>query len=61
MWEFYLAASEMDFRHLGTMVFQIQMARQIDAVPFTRGYIEETERRLKQAEAAHARTPAAAK
>ena len=61
MWEFYLAASEMDFRHLGTMVFQIQMARQIDAVPFTRGYIEEAERRLKQAEAALEGTPAAAK
>ena len=52
MWEFYLAASEMDFRHLGTMVFQIQMARQIDAVPFTRGYIEDAERSLRLAEAA---------
>ena len=50
MWEFYLAASEMDFRHLGTMVFQIQMARQIDAVPFTRGYIDDAERHLLRAE-----------
>jgi cyclopropane-fatty-acyl-phospholipid synthase len=52
MWEFYLAASEMEFRHLGTMVFQIQMTREIGAVPFTRGYIEDAERSLKQAEAA---------
>jgi cyclopropane-fatty-acyl-phospholipid synthase len=51
MWEFYLAASEMDFRHLGTMVFQIQLARQIDAVPFTRGYIEDAERHLQKADA----------
>ncbi len=51
MWEFYLAASEMDFRHLGTMVFQIQLARHIDAVPFTRGYIEDAERQLQRAEA----------
>ncbi|HEX9462383.1 MAG TPA: cyclopropane-fatty-acyl-phospholipid synthase family protein [Alphaproteobacteria bacterium] len=50
MWEFYLAACEMDFRHLGTMVFQIQIARQIDAVPVTRGYIEDAEAALRRAE-----------
>lgn len=43
MWEFYLAGSEMGFRHHGLMVFQIQMARRIDAVPMTRDYIHEWE------------------
>ncbi len=39
MWEFYLAASEMAFRHQGMMVFQIQLAKRVDAVPITRDYI----------------------
>ncbi|MCP8940895.1 cyclopropane-fatty-acyl-phospholipid synthase family protein [Alsobacter sp. SYSU M60028] len=46
MWEFYLAACEATFRHAGHMVFQIQMARRIDAVPLTRDYIGEAEKRL---------------
>jgi cyclopropane-fatty-acyl-phospholipid synthase len=50
MWEFYLAASEMSFRHQGMMVFQIQLARQQDAVPLTRDYIPEAEERLRVAE-----------
>ncbi|SDH33501.1 SAM-dependent methyltransferase [Roseospirillum parvum] len=45
MWEFYLAGSEMAFRHGGMVVFQIQMARRQDAVPLVRDYITETERR----------------
>jgi cyclopropane-fatty-acyl-phospholipid synthase len=52
MWEFYLAASEMSFRHRGMVVFQIQLARRIDAVPLTRDYIGQAEARLKRAEAA---------
>ena len=36
---FYLAASEMSFRHDGLMVFQLQLARSVDAVPLTRDYI----------------------
>ncbi|MFN3669607.1 MAG: class I SAM-dependent methyltransferase [Brevundimonas sp.] len=44
MWEFYLAASEMSFRHHGHMVFQIQLAKRVDTVPLTRDYITETER-----------------
>ena len=60
LWEFYLAASEMDFRHLGTMVFQIQLARAIDAVPFTRGYIDDAERHLQMTEARLAPVPAPA-
>jgi cyclopropane-fatty-acyl-phospholipid synthase len=39
MWEFYLVSAEMDFRYLSTMVFQIQLARDIDAVPLTRDYM----------------------
>jgi cyclopropane-fatty-acyl-phospholipid synthase len=50
MWEFYLAASEMAFRHQGLMVFQIQLAKQIDTVPITRGYIEAEEERLRERE-----------
>jgi cyclopropane-fatty-acyl-phospholipid synthase len=39
MWEFYLAVSEVSFRHLATTVFQIQLAKRQDAVPITRDYI----------------------
>jgi cyclopropane-fatty-acyl-phospholipid synthase len=46
MWEFYLAASEVGFRYAGHMVFQLQLARKIDAVPLTRDYIGEGERDL---------------
>ncbi len=43
MWEFYLAGSEMAFRHQGHMVFQMQLTRQIDSVPLTRDYIGDWE------------------
>ena len=39
MWEFYLAASEVGFRDLGHMVFQIQLSKRQDAVPLTRAYL----------------------
>ena len=39
MWEFYLAGSEVAFRREGHMVFQIQLAKRVDAVPRTRDYI----------------------
>jgi len=45
MWEFYLAASEMSFRYGGLMVFQIQLSNDLDAVPVTRDYMYEAERR----------------
>jgi cyclopropane-fatty-acyl-phospholipid synthase len=45
MWEFYLAGSEATFRYGGHVVFQIQFAKAIDAVPITRDYIEEFEAR----------------
>ena len=43
MWEFYLAGAEMDFRYLNAAVFQLQMAKRIDAVPLTRDYITDWE------------------
>ena len=39
MWEFYLAISEVGFRHRGCMVFQIQLAKQVGAAPITRDYM----------------------
>ncbi|HWB49683.1 MAG TPA: cyclopropane-fatty-acyl-phospholipid synthase family protein [Stellaceae bacterium] len=39
MWEFYLAGCEAGFRHSGLVVFQIQLAKRIDAVPITRDYL----------------------
>jgi cyclopropane-fatty-acyl-phospholipid synthase len=44
MWEFYLAGSEMHFRYLMGMVFQLQLAKSIDAVPITRNYMFDWER-----------------
>ncbi len=44
MWEFYLAGCEMSFRYWNQIVFQIQLAKQIDTVPLTRDYIYEWER-----------------
>ncbi|MCB1408121.1 MAG: class I SAM-dependent methyltransferase [Rhodobacter sp.] len=39
MWKFYLVASEQTFRHAGQCVFQLQLARQQEAVPLTRDYL----------------------
>jgi cyclopropane-fatty-acyl-phospholipid synthase len=41
MWECFLAASEMYFRHMGRMVFHIQLSRRVDSVPITRNYLFE--------------------
>jgi cyclopropane-fatty-acyl-phospholipid synthase len=49
MWDYYLASSEISFRHLGHMNFQIQMAKRVDAVPVTRDYIYESEAALRSA------------
>lgn len=46
MWEYYLAGSEVGFRHQNLMVFQIQLAKRVDALPITRDYMLDTERRL---------------
>lgn len=46
MWEFYLAMSEVAFRRGGFVVFQIQLAKQQDAVPLTRSYLAEAETQM---------------
>ena len=39
MWEFYLASSEVAFREVGHMVFQLQLTKRPDAAPLTRDYL----------------------
>jgi cyclopropane-fatty-acyl-phospholipid synthase len=53
MWEFYLAGCEAAFRYSGVMVFQIQLAKSLDAVPLTRGYIAGREAQLRAKETHH--------
>ncbi|SDY91790.1 SAM-dependent methyltransferase [Citreimonas salinaria] len=50
MWEFYLVLSEIGFRQRTNIVFQMQLARRIDAVPTTRDYMTDAERRLEKAD-----------
>jgi cyclopropane-fatty-acyl-phospholipid synthase len=52
MWELYLAGSEAAFRYEGLVVFQLQLAKRLDAVPLTRDYIARTEAALGRREAA---------
>ncbi len=40
MWEYYLACSEISFRYLGNVIFQIQLAKGQETVPLTRDYID---------------------
>jgi cyclopropane-fatty-acyl-phospholipid synthase len=56
MWEFYLAASEIGFRYENLMVFQLQLTRDLRALPLTRDYIGEAERDLAHRDVV--RTPA---
>jgi len=44
MWEFYLACSEMTFRYDHLVVFQIQLAKRVDALPVVRDYMMDAER-----------------
>ncbi|WP_337875517.1 cyclopropane-fatty-acyl-phospholipid synthase family protein [Elioraea sp.] len=43
MWEFYLVACELAFRHQSHFVWQAQLAHRQDVVPLTRDYIAEAE------------------
>jgi cyclopropane-fatty-acyl-phospholipid synthase len=52
MWQFYLAACEVGFRYQNVAVFQIQLAKRIDAAPLTRDYLYGLERRLENAASA---------
>ena len=47
MWEFYLAGAEMGFRHDGLAVFQVQLAKRLDALPMIRDYMLESERTMR--------------
>ncbi len=49
MWEFYLVAVEMLFRHGSGMVFQMQLSKQRDAMPLTRDYMYEAEAAFQKA------------
>lgn len=51
MWEFYLAGSEAAFRYQDLVVFQVQLVRRIDALPTTRDYMLDGERRMLQRDA----------
>ncbi|WP_426010073.1 class I SAM-dependent methyltransferase [Caulobacter sp. DWR2-3-1b2] len=44
LWEFYLCGAELGFRYGGHMVFQIQVAKKVGALPMTRDYMFEGER-----------------
>ena len=46
MWEMYLASSETGFRYQNLMVFQIQLAKSLNALPITRDYMFDREREL---------------
>ena len=46
MWIFYLAGSCVSFRYGGMVNYQLQFARRRDALPITRDYISDEERRL---------------
>ena len=47
MLEFYLAGAEMAFRHDGQVVFQVQLAKKVGALPLTRDYMLEDERTMR--------------
>ena len=53
MWEFYLAGAEMAFRREGQVVFQLQLAKRVDALPMTRDYMLESERTMRFAGTEH--------
>jgi cyclopropane-fatty-acyl-phospholipid synthase len=48
MWEFYLAISELAFRYRGHFVFQLQLAKRIDAAPITRDYMARNDPRVAE-------------
>ncbi len=49
MWQFYLAGCEVGFRYQDIAVFQIQLAKRIDAVPLTRDYLYAPQKRPERA------------
>ena len=51
MWEFYLAGSEMAFRHRDLHVAQLEIVRHYGRLPLVRGFVEEEMARLRSVEA----------
>ncbi len=49
MFEAYMSGSEAAFRRLGVFVWQMQLTREVDAVPLTRDYMAETRAGVLQA------------
>jgi cyclopropane-fatty-acyl-phospholipid synthase len=47
MWQFYLVGAEAAFRYGGMVNWQVQYVRRRDAIPMTRDYMYEEERRLR--------------
>jgi len=58
MWELYLIICELGFRHQRLMVFQIQLAKQLETVPLTRDYMIDWERRQAAIEGKKGRSAA---
>ena len=56
MWELYLILCELGFRHQHLMVFQIQLAKQVDTLPLTREYMIDWERRQEAIEGNNSRS-----
>jgi len=50
MWEIYLALCEVGFRLLDLMVFQMQITKNINALPITRDYMLDWERQQAKRE-----------
>jgi cyclopropane-fatty-acyl-phospholipid synthase len=50
MWEFYLAGAEAAFRYGSLVNWQLQYVKRRDALPMTRDFMYEEERRLRTAE-----------
>ncbi|WP_343519774.1 class I SAM-dependent methyltransferase, partial [Sphingomonas sp.] len=48
MWTYYLAGSLVSFRNGGLVNYQLQYARSRDALPVTRDYMAEAEKRLAE-------------
>ena len=57
MWEFYLAISELGFRYGISNVFQVQLSKRVGAVPITRDYMIDGERRVLGGEGSARRKP----
>jgi cyclopropane-fatty-acyl-phospholipid synthase len=50
MWEFYLITAEFSFRYGKHMIAQVQLTREVGALPLTRDYMTAAEARLEAAE-----------